>query len=615
MADLGLLSPTPSASAPGGLLSNLDPEALAAIQAAAQGQLNAPQGQAGQLPQPGAGPQAAPGPTSMFPPAGGQQGGILGPAMDPQALQGLLAQNNVAQGALSAAMQPPPQTQAQPAPQGAGQVPGQGQGQGGMPQQPPQLPTFDAGNWVANFFDNLIGHPFQSTRYNAYKAALQARNDAQAYQMQAMKMKGLGAALGAVNSYGAPQLPAPGDAPSAATSPGSSAAAGGPPPTAPTLYTPALRRSLANLSLVDDKPADAAKILRDDVAKGTDGFLYDKNTGEVRGRLPDHAVVNGYNLDLGAPNAPNYVPKLPDGTMPNGNGGVIPIPGVVKATQDLARATSSGTAEGIAANDLVTITRPDGSTMQVPRSVAIRVAAANGGVAGTAPSPAAAGFSNDQAKGASDMITSLAGEREGAIQSRQSALTAKQYALTHPMNPGAPLGATVAGYLRALPPETLSTLGIDPQKVDQQATDANIFNRIANLRTLQYGKTLLPSRYTERELMLTKPIAGSLSTPNEAAAYGAAMDASLANRVQAQSDFVNGYSQTPEFKASPSRAGLEQAWANSAAGKRSIFQDPEAWKGVTINGKPAVRYVQVGGKPVGVFGYGTPFQYKFAVQP
>ncbi len=217
-------------------------------------------------------------------------------------------------------------------------------------------------------------------------------------------------------------------------------------------------------------------------------------------------------------------------------------------------------------------------------------------------------FNTAQAKSLSDTVDQLSSARENALQVRQGSLQAIAYAKSHPMTAATPHLVQAANALRALPPEMLQAAGIDPNKINAAANDAGVFQRIVNQNLLQAGKTMLPSRYTERELMLAKPIAGSLSTPNEAMEYTAALTGALAKRTQDQADFADGYS------GPKTRQAFEKAWAESPQGQRSIFQDPEVWKGVTINGKPAVIYTHVKGQNVGVFGYGTPQQYVFRVQ-
>ena len=225
-----------------------------------------------------------------------------------------------------------------------------------------------------------------------------------------------------------------------------------------------------------------------------------------------------------------------------------------------------------------------------------------GGTAGAADTA----FAQGQGTDLSTRIGQLTDAREGSIQARTNALQAQAFASSHPMNPGTPLAVNAANWLRTVDPKILSAAGFDPNKISNYANDAGIFNRVTNQVTLSAAKTLLPSRYTERELKLIPPITGSLTTPNEAMGVAAGTQAAIAGRQQAQADFASSYN------GPKTRQAFEAAWAASPQGQRSIFQDPEAWKNVTFHGKPAVVYSPDG--KWGAFALGTPNAYKFKVQ-
>jgi len=369
------------------------------------------------------------------------------------------------------------------------------------------------------------------------------------------------------------------------------------------------------------------------------GVAYDENTGQTYGRLGVNlANVNGTQVDPNDPgNVNRYVPQAPvQGAVPlYGEQGKAGPPvawqmpgGAIQAIGEVAQAQSQGTEQGKAnvqdPRTLVTIPDPDhpGATKVITQG---QLAAMSGG--GTSPNlnptppkpgsgaPASLGgtasaadtaFATGQANDLSSHISALADLREPAIQSRQNALQAQSFALSHPMNPATPGFVAGANYLRALPPAVLQAAGIDPHNADTLATDAATFNRVTNQNILSLGKSLLPSRYTERELNLTKPIAGSLTTPNEAMEFSAAIQGAGAARQKAQADFAANYT------GPKSRQAFEQAWAASPAGQRSIFQDPEMWSRVQIHGKPAVVYTPDG--KWGAFALGTPQAYKFRVQ-
>ena len=225
-------------------------------------------------------------------------------------------------------------------------------------------------------------------------------------------------------------------------------------------------------------------------------------------------------------------------------------------------------------------------------------------------SPGNKEFSTAQATQLSNHVSQLASAREGALQTRLGALQTQGFALSHPMNPATPNFVAGANFLRAVAPDVLTAAGIDPNKINDLSTDAATFNRVTNQNVLGLGKTLLPSRYTERELALTKPIAGTLTTPNDAMMFSAAMMAAGNQRLINQADFATQYAANPNTVKTD--AALAQAWANSPQGKQSLFQDPQAWGHVTIHGKPAVVYTPDG--KWGAFMLGTPYAYKFQVQ-
>jgi hypothetical protein len=371
------------------------------------------------------------------------------------------------------------------------------------------------------------------------------------------------------------------------------------------------------------------------------GIAYDENSGQTFGRLGVNlANVNGTQVDPNdAGNVNRFVPQPPvQGAVPlYGEQGSAGAPvawrmpdGAVQDIQAVAQAQAQGSEQGKAnvqdPRTLVTIPDPNnpGATKVITQGQ-LAAMSGNGGAPNLNPPPATptgaggaptsvggtasaadTAFATGQATDLSSHISALTDAREPAIQSRQNALQAQAFALSHPMNPATPGFVAGANYLRTLPPSVLQAAGVDPSKVNDLATDAATFNRVTNQNILSLGKTLLPSRYTERELNLTKPIAGGLTTPNEAMEFSAAIQGAGAARQKAQADFAANYT------GPKSRQSFEQAWAASPAGQRSIFQDPEMWSHVQIHGKPAVVYTPDG--KWGAFALGSPQAYKFRVQ-
>ena len=129
------------------------------------------------------------------------------------------------------------------------------------------------------------------------------------------------------------------------------------------------QRAMATLAMLKGDFGSANAIMNPRVRQGTDGTLYNER-GQVVGRLPNHQVVNGFNVDLGAADAPNFIPTLPNGTMPDGRGGAVNIPGVVGAQAEQAGATAGAQEQAKAGWDLVDVPLSNGSSIKLPRAVA-----------------------------------------------------------------------------------------------------------------------------------------------------------------------------------------------------------------------------------------------------
>lgn len=357
-------------------------------------------------------------------------------------------------------------------------------------------------------------------------------------------------------------------------------------------------------------PAGAGKILSEmapDIAVGPDGQMYDKRSGAVLGRLPSHSVVNGFNTDLGAPNAPSFFPKLPDGTMPDGQGGVVSIPGVAQASAAQAGAVTGAQEAAKAPYARVEVPLPTGGTGVISgRQFA---GATNAGQVFTGQSPGDAAFATGQGADLNKTISETTAAREPAIVAHTNAMQIRNYALSHPMNNAGETSLAISKWLNTVPAPVLQSVGINPADPANAANAATIAQKLTNQSVLQGAKSLLPSRYTERELNLIKPIAGGLNTPSEAMAYNGAVNAALAEREISQADFASRYDGPKTTQA------YQSSWANSPQGQASLFQSP-AWQGVTLGGKPAVTYFRHSdGQTYGAFGAGIGKPYFFKVVP
>lgn len=125
--------------------------------------------------------------------------------------------------------------------------------------------------------------------------------------------------------------------------------------------------------------------------------MYDETTGALGRRIPSKEYVNNYLVDPNADDAPSYIPKLPEGTMPDGKGGVISIPGFIAAQAGAAGATEAAKQAAAGPYDTVTI-NVDGVPTVVSKSQLAQMQGIVPGFAGGAippqqgsgPSPAAA---------------------------------------------------------------------------------------------------------------------------------------------------------------------------------------------------------------------------------
>lgn len=333
------------------------------------------------------------------------------------------------------------------------------------------------------------------------------------------------------------------------------------------------------------------------------GGVLDATTGQPNGaRFARRTNVNGFEFDPYDPNAPSYLPKAPaDGAEPLYDQRGVPVgwrmmDGSMQTIEQAEQSQSRGKARG----DLHTLKDAQGRDVpvwgtEIPGGSAGGPyggyggpgggAAAGGPSVGFGQSTSDAEFDKAAAGALSQRIDQDTGAREGSIAAGQQAAQALAFVKTHPMNPGAPYAADWANNLRALSqnvPSLFSAAKI--ADIDRAASDPATYERLATQAQLQGAKTLLPSRYTERELHMLGRIYPQLETPNDSAAMFWAQYGSMADRQKAQADFAASYS-------GPKNVGAyTKAWSDSPAGQRSIFQDP-IWNGVTVNGRPAVAYV------------------------
>jgi hypothetical protein len=150
--------------------------------------------------------------------------------------------------------------------------------------------------------------------------------------------------------------------------------------------SPRFQRGLATLAIMSGHPDQAATIMSGDVVPDSSGNLVDHKTGRVLGRVPAASYVNGFRVDPNAPGAPSFVPNLPAGTMPDGRGGVVAIPGAATATRQQKFAETAGANDANWPGDLVSVPMGDGTTRTMSRSqFATMMNGGNGQGAGGTP--------------------------------------------------------------------------------------------------------------------------------------------------------------------------------------------------------------------------------------
>jgi hypothetical protein len=401
--------------------------------------------------------------------------------------------------------------------------------------------------------------------------------------------------------------------------------------------SPQTRKAIASMAILDGKSEEAAKILSGNIQVDREGHVYDSNTGQHLYDMPHTEYVNGFKVNTNDPNAPGYLPTLPAGVVPGPNG-VAPIQGYPQAVGTIAQATEGGKnaanwpgqqitvqyggkeypmsqqefAEWRARQQCAPGSAPGGVPGAAGPGAPAAAPAAPGGDPGAPPgvgnpTKAQEAFNVAEAGDAQKTLSGDMSVRQTAMQSRDNARQALAFIQANPnqMNQALPYQVAGANYLRSLPPGVLQAVGLNPKDIDQLANSAATYQRLANQGLLEFGKTNLPSRYTERELALGRPVIGGLSTAPDAATYHWAQQQAIANKQLQRADFAANYS------GDPSRQAIEKAWNASQQGKADIYEDP-VWQHVKLGGQPAVQFFpdrdknkQLTGRTVGVIGAGT----------
>lgn len=124
--------------------------------------------------------------------------------------------------------------------------------------------------------------------------------------------------------------------------------------------------------------------VKPDVSVDAESGVQTASDGRIVGQLPRREYINNFLVEPYGDNAPGYLPVLPNATIPDGRGGVIPVAGAVAAEAGRAAALSGAEAQGRAPYTFVDVPDPQGR----PRKAAVS-AVAGGDFRGPTPDESA----------------------------------------------------------------------------------------------------------------------------------------------------------------------------------------------------------------------------------
>jgi len=111
--------------------------------------------------------------------------------------------------------------------------------------------------------------------------------------------------------------------------------------------------------------------IKPQVSVDTESGFQTAQDGRVVGQLPRTEYIDGYKVNPYAKDAPGYLPKLPQGTIPDGRGGVIPIPGAIQAEAGRAGSITAAEAFAKAPTEFITVKGPNGEDITMPKPMAM----------------------------------------------------------------------------------------------------------------------------------------------------------------------------------------------------------------------------------------------------
>lgn len=360
--------------------------------------------------------------------------------------------------------------------------------------------------------------------------------------------------------------------------------------------------------------------------------IYDPRTQQALGLISMGAPQIGSALvNLGAAVAPKFSggerpgsaiidqhTGRPVGFAPNTEGvqyvvdgqgnviGVRSIPGYAGAAANYeAQVTGAKTHAEHAAGapyEMVTVELPDGSKVQMTLDQFKAVKSSNMMPSlGVSQTPGDEEYQKDDAKYFADEVNAHGAQAIMGLQNARSVTEqAIHLAQTLQPNAGTELMGNLAGAVNA------ATGGhIGAKEANQVSTYEALLPQVLR-GTLGGGSW----PRLDKEFHVIAAASAGVNTPKDAAQILLATQAATQARNLAYANFVANY-QGPH-----SKTALTKAWMAQPAANASIFSDP-VWRGVTIDGKPAVR---VGDRPLpdghvyGVFMPGTPNAQTFMVR-
>jgi hypothetical protein len=320
-------------------------------------------------------------------------------------------------------------------------------------------------------------------------------------------------------------------------------------------------------------PAVSERAILDPITKQPIGFLPSEKEGIVTqlnvgpgGTITGAAApLTGYQQARIATTLPQTSQNTQLISLPGGGLGMAPLPGAPQSVQTLSQAEALGKAAG----ELVEVTLPDGSKMQVQKSQLLGQGAQPATTQGRAGQPAVMAGTPSAPSAAQTAVNAayepilkdayagykLASGRSGTLQSLRNALTNPNF----DTNAFTPAKTALTGFLNAT--------GVTGDKANQFLTNASAFRQGLNTIAAQ-SVSELPGAISNFELQFAQSRFGTMTDPKMANMYALDLMEVADKRKHSYYNFV---------QKNP-RADVIEAWQNSPEGQKGIFEDPKLRK-------------------------------------